>query len=52
VGSGVAPADADVMQAAAQAQGDASGLFDSVSAEPVVVSVRRSVPGVAWGRNV
>lgn len=37
VGSGVGPADADVVQAAAaQAQGDAAGPVDAVGADAVV----------------
>ena len=36
VGSGVGSADADVPQAACDAQGDAAGLVDLVVADPVV----------------
>src|SRR3954466_8576451 len=36
VGSGEGPADADVVQAAVDAQGDTSGLVDLVVADPVV----------------
>jgi hypothetical protein len=36
VGSGVGPADADVVQAAGHAQRDAAGLVDLVGADPVV----------------
>ena len=36
VGSGVGPADADVVEAAAVAQGDVAGLADGVGADAVV----------------
>ena len=36
MGSGVGSADADVVQAAGQAQGDAAGPVDLVGADPVV----------------
>ena len=35
VGSGVGSADADVMQATGQAEGDAAGLVDAVGADAV-----------------
>jgi hypothetical protein len=36
VGSGVASPDADVVEAAGQAQGDAAGVIDAVGADAVV----------------
>ncbi|VBA60681.1 hypothetical protein LAUMK191_05633 [Mycobacterium attenuatum] len=36
VGSGVGSADADVVQVAGQAQGEAAGVFDAVAAYAVV----------------
>src|SRR3954470_20235040 len=36
VGSGVGPADADVVRGAGQAESDAAGLVDLVGADPVV----------------
>jgi hypothetical protein len=36
VGSGVGPADADVIELAAVAQGDGAGVADEVGADPVV----------------
>jgi len=44
VGSGVGSSDADVVQAAGRAQGDAAGVIDAVTADPVV-----GVEAFAWG---
>ena len=46
VGSGVGPADADVVELAAVAQGDGAGGADDVGADPVV-GVAGAVAGVA-----
>jgi hypothetical protein len=48
VGSGVGPADADVVEAAAGAQGDGAGGADDVAADPVV-GVAGAVPGDGFG---
>jgi hypothetical protein len=50
VGSGVGPADADVVQAAAHAQGDAAGLIDAVGAQPYVGVGGPVGAGAALGR--
>jgi hypothetical protein len=48
VGSGVGAADADVVQAAARAQGDVAGAADLVVAD-AVVGVGGPVPGAGFG---
>ena len=50
VGSGVGSADADVVQAAVDAQGDAAGLVDLVVAESVVGVAVAAGAGMAFGR--
>ena len=49
VGSGVGPADADVVELAVVAEGDAAGGVDDVAAD-AVVGVGGAVAGVALGR--
>jgi hypothetical protein len=48
VGSGVGPADADVVELAGVAEGDAAGLVDGVGAD-AVVGVGGAVAGCGFG---
>ena len=50
MGSRVGSADADVAEAAGDAQGDGAGLVDAVVADPVVVCAAVAGPGSALGR--